>query len=126
MNGRSIHSFIPPSNRVCACQGFLATPGIDEPIPLAPSFHQPYYASVASLNEIGGDAGHGMPPLSHLRAARPMHPGTKVPADFHNRCIWEVLSEGGAKASDEAVTYGSTIQLRHTKTGFLITVHFFS
>lgn len=33
-----------------------------------------------------------------------------------------MLSEGGLKATDEPVTYGSTIQLRHTKTGFLITV----
>jgi hypothetical protein len=46
--------------------------------------------------------------------------GTKIPTDFHNRCIFEVLSEGGSKASDEPICYGAVIQLRHVKTGFLL------
>ena len=111
-------------------QGFLATPSVNDPIPLTPGLqYHTSYAGVAAANPDDPSATMStpassppLPSLSHLRAAKPLGPNTKLPDDFHNRCIWEVLSEGGLKATDEPVTYGSMIRLRHTKTGFLIMV----
>ena len=103
-------------------KGFLATPAVDDPIPLAPSWQQLQVPPPPHAPASGEGGNDPSPPLSHLRAAKPHGPGSLLPADFHNRCIFEVLSEGGLKAMDEPVTYGSMVQLRHPKTGFTIMV----
>ena len=54
-------------------QGFLATPSIEEPIPLAPSLQPPPFMTDNRDDHAAVDA--TSPPLSHLRAARPLHRG---------------------------------------------------